>query len=176
MKRPRMRPTFEIPMVVGHEAVLAHLHQRLRDKGCGADGSVLRAGAEIHTRDAQQHFWSPTLSVQFEERDGARVLRGRFAPSPSVWMLFIGVYGIIAMGGVAALMYGISQVMLGWSPWAFWGVPASMALGAFVYGAVFIGQGLGAEEMHMQRSVVERAVEDAAREAATSAPPLDAQG
>jgi hypothetical protein len=171
-----MRPTFEIPMVVGHEAVLAHLRRRLCDEGCGADGSVLRAGAEIHTRDAQQHFWSPTLSVQFEERDGARVLRGRFAPSPSVWMLFIGVYGIIAMGGMAALMYGISQVMLGWSPWAFWGVPASMALGAFVYGAVFIGQGLGAEEMHMQRSVVERAVEDAAREATTSTPPLDAQG
>ena len=32
-----------------------------------------------------------------------------------------------------------------------------------MYGAVFIGQGLGAEEMHMQRSVVERAVDDAQR-------------
>ncbi|MFO0627109.1 MAG: hypothetical protein U0325_15985 [Polyangiales bacterium] len=175
MKRPRMRPTFEIPLTVGREAVLAQLRTRLQTRGCEADGSVLRAGAELHTRNDRQHFWSPTLSVQFEARDGAEVLRGRFAPSPSVWMLFIGVYGIIAMGGVAALMYGISQVMLGWSPWAFWGVPASMALGAFVYGAVFIGQGLGAEEMHMQRSVVEHAVDDAARAAGGATPP-DAQG
>lgn len=176
MKRPRMRPTFEIPLSVGHEAVLTHLRKRLQAMGSEADGSVLRAGAEIHTCNARQHFWSPTLSVQFEERDGAQILRGRFAPSPSVWMLFIGVYGIIAMGGVAALMYGISQVMLGWSPWAFWGVPASMALGAFVYGAVFIGQGLGAEEMHMQRSVVEHAVEDAVRALEASSTPRDAQG
>ena len=51
--------------------------------------------------------------------------------------------------------------------------PAAAALGAFVYGAVFIGQGLGAEEMHMQRSVVERAVDDAQRPAIT---PDDAQG
>jgi hypothetical protein len=176
MKRPRMRPTFEIPLAVEHDAVLSHLHKRLRDKGCDADGSVLRQGAEIHTCHARQHFWSPTLSVQFATLETGRVLRGRFAPSPSVWMLFIGVYGIIAMAGVAALMYGISQLMLGWSPWAFWGVPASMALGAFVYGAVFIGQGLGAEEMHMQRSVVEHAVEDATREAQRPSAPLDAQG
>ncbi|MEZ4393240.1 MAG: hypothetical protein R3A48_19320 [Polyangiales bacterium] len=168
-----MRPTFEIPLAVDPQEVLAQLRRRLRDTDCHADGSVLRQGAEIHTSGARQHFWSPTLSVQIERREEQTVLRGRFAPSPSVWMLFVGIYGIVAMGGLAALMYGVSQVMLGWSPWAFWGVPAAAALGAFVYGAVFIGQGLGAEEMHMQRSVVERAVEDASRPAVT---PDDAQG
>lgn len=173
MKRPRMRPTFEIPLAVDPQEVLSQLRRRLRDTDCQADGSVLRQGAEIHTTVARQHFWSPTLSVQIERRDDRDVLRGRFAPSPSVWMLFIGIYGIVAMGGLAALMYGVSQLMLGWSPWAFWGVPAAAALGAFVYGAVFIGQGLGAEEMHMQRSVVERAVDDASHPAIT---PDDAQG
>lgn len=175
MKRPRMRPTFEIRMEVDRQAVLAQIRKRLRERGCGAGGSVLREGAEIHTCESQQHFWSPTLSVQVETREGTTVLRGRFAPSPSVWMLFMGVYGIIAMAGLAALVFGLSQLSLGLQPVAFWGVPASIALGAFVYGAVFIGQGLGAEEMHMQRSLVERAVEDA-HDAAEHAPPLDAQG
>lgn len=159
-----MRPTFEIALAVDPQRVLAALRERLKDRECAASGSVLREGAEMHTASAQQHFWSPTLSIQIERRDGGDVLRGRFAPSPSVWMLFIGVYGIIAMGGLAGALYGISQLMLGWSPTGFTAVPAAAALAAFVYGAVFIGQGLGAEEMHAQRSVVERAVEDAERE------------
>jgi hypothetical protein len=175
VKRPRMRPTFEIPLEVDGQVVLSHLGRRLRDERCQADGNVLREGAELHSCEALQHFWSPTLSVQLETRDGAKVLRGRFAPAQNVWMLFMGAYGIIAMGGIAALMYGISQLMLGWSPTGLLGVPAAAALGAFVYGAVFIGQGLGAEEMHMQRSVVEHAVEDATRAARQAAPP-DAEG
>lgn len=175
MKRPRMRPTFEIPLEVDGQAVLSQLQKRLRDERCEADGNVLRGGAELHTCQALQHFWSPTLSVQLETRDGVTVLRGRFGPAQNVWMLFMGAYGIIAMGGVAALMYGISQLMLGWSPTALLGLPAAAALGAFVYGAVFIGQGLGAEEMHMQRSVVEHAVSEATREAKRPTPD-DAQG
>lgn len=173
MKRPRMRPTFEIPLRVTPQVFLAALRKRLQDKDIDVDGSVLRAGAELHTSPSRQHFWSPTLSVELVGDEGSTTLRARFAPSPSVWMLFIGIYGMIAMGGLAAVMYGVSQLMLGWSPWAFWGAPAAAALGAFVYGAVFIGQGLGAEEMHMQRSVVERAVEDASRPASAVE---DAQG
>lgn len=176
MRRPRMRPTFEIPLSVDRQAVLAQIRARLLERDCEAGGSVLREGAELHTCNARQHFWSPTLSVQIETRDGATVLRGRFAPSPSVWMMFMGVYGIIAMAGLGALVFGLSELSLGMRPDALWGVPLSLAAGAFVYGAVFIGQGLGAEEMHMQRSLVERAVDDAAREARAPATPLDAQG
>lgn len=59
-----------------------------------------------------------------------------------MWILFLGIYGILGMACLGALMFGLSQWMAGESPWALVGVPASLALVAFTYGAAFIGQGL----------------------------------
>lgn len=62
--------------------------------------------------------------------------------------------------------------MVGESPWALAGVPAALALVGFTYGAAFIGQGLGAEEMYRLRSFVDDCVEAAAQPTVA----LDAQG
>lgn len=165
-----MRPVFELPLEVPPARVLARLRAEMSDDDCPIEGSILRESAELTTHTRDLHFWSPHLSVAFREQGGRAVLQGRFTPHPGVWMLFMGIYGILGMGAVGALVFGVSQAMLGWSPWALWGVPAFLALIAFVYGAVFIGQGLGAEEMHVLRSVVERCAEGAPE------PPRDAQG
>lgn len=161
---------FELPLETPPTQVLARLRAELSDEDCPIEGSILRESAELTTHARDVHFWSPHLTVTFRERDGRAALHGRFSPHPGVWMLFMGVYGILGMGAVGALVFGVSQASLGWSPWALWGVPAFIALIAFVYGAVFIGQGLGAEEMHVLRSVVERCAERAPE------PPPDAQG
>ena len=111
------------------------------------------------------HFWSPNLSLEIIDETGATSerLRGRFGPDQSVWMLFILIYAILGMVGVLALMFGTSQWLINESPWALLAVPACVALAAFVYGAAFIGQGLGAEQMYTLRSFVDDAI-DAARE------------
>ena len=52
------------------------------------------------------------------------------------------------------------QWTVGEPAWMLLGVPASMALIAFVYGAAVIGQGLTADEMYDLRAVVDRAVRE----------------
>ena len=160
MKRPRMRPTFEIELEISADELLSRMRARLARKDCPAEGNVLRSGAELSTCERDIHFWSPHLSVEIREReDGSHYVHGRFGPNPGLWMLFMTVYATIGLFGVLAAMFGISQSILHEPPWAFAGVPLSVFLGAFTYGAVFIGQGLGAEEMYMLRSFVDHCIE-----------------
>lgn len=171
--RPRMRPRFEVDLDVPGDAVLDSLRALLAEPKAPVEGTVLTTQAELTTRRAQAHFWSPYLSVEMSRDDDGRWrLRGRFAPEPNVWILFMGIYGILGMGGLAGLMYGLSQWIVREPPWALVGVPVSLALIAFTYGAAFIGQGLGAAEMYTLRSFVDDAVAHA-----TSKPRVpDAQG
>ncbi|MFO0626338.1 MAG: hypothetical protein U0325_12065 [Polyangiales bacterium] len=173
LQRPRMRPRFEVELDVAPESVLASLRRHIAEPEAPVGGTILRRQAELCIPRRRAHFWSPCLSLELAEGDGPPRLRGRFSPEPGVWMLFVGIYGILAMFGVAGLMYGLSQWMVNETPWALAGAPVSLALIAFTYGAAIIGQGLGAEEMYTLRSFVDRAV-DAAREA--SRPVDDAQG
>ena len=75
--------------------------------------------------------------------------------------MFMGVYILLAIIALAGLSYGIVQLTLGQSPWAFAIVPASVAMFGFVYGATLIGQGLGAEQMYAMRSLIDRTCVDA---------------
>lgn len=161
MKRPRMRPTFALVPDVAPEEVFERMRGRLERPECAISGLVGRRHAELTTCCAGRHFWSPVMSVEIYEAEGGKSgLRGRFAPHPSVWMGFMAVYGGLFMAGVVSAMFGFSQWQLGWTPWAFAGVPIAAAIAAFTYGAAFIGQGLGAEEMYALRSFLDRCIED----------------
>lgn len=172
--RPRMRPRFEVDLDVPGDAVLAELKRQLAAKGSMAAGAVLSRQAELRVAKDHAHLWSPNLTLELvrDEEPGAEQLRGRFGPDQSVWMLFMLIYSILGMVGILALMFGTSQYIVHQAPWALLAVPVCIALAAFVYGAAFIGQGLGAEQMYVLRSLVDHAIEAAReqQEATASAP------
>ncbi len=155
-----MRPRFQLQLPVAREAWLDALRHGLADDSDTLRGQVFRKHAVVQMRDGKRTFWSPYLNLEVEDEPDGSAIRGRFSPHPNVWTLFMGVYILIAMASMAALSYGIVQYTLGESPWALVGVPASAALLGFVYGATLIGQGLGAEQMYMMRSLVDRACVD----------------
>jgi hypothetical protein len=157
-----MRPVFEVSLPTAGTAVLAEIRRRLHDPSARIEGAVLASGAELTTVRREAHFWSPYLSVEVaRDEGGAWRLKGRFAPEPNVWILFIGIYGILGMFGLFGLMYGLSQWLVNEAPWGLAAGPAALALMAFTYGAAFIGQGLGAEEMYRLRSFIDDCVEGA---------------
>jgi len=162
--RPRMRPTYECSLPVAGDKVLAVIDKRIRKDGGAVTGWVQAGQAELFLPD-DLRFFSPALHLNAGERDGRPVLRARFAPLPQVWIVFVGIYFILGMSGLGALMWGLSQMVLGRTPWALLGTPAAAALAAFVYGAAFIGQGLSAPQMYQLRTFVDHAIEDAARQA-----------
>lgn len=159
---PRMRPVYECALPVPGERVLAVIEQRIKRKSGPVAGWVQAGQAELFLPD-DLRFFSPALHLYAIERDGQPALRGRFAPLPQVWIVFVGVYFILAMIALGGLMWGISELVLGHRPWPFLAMPAAAALAGFVYGAAFIGQGLSAPQMFQLRSFVERSIEEAAR-------------
>ena len=164
-----MRPFF----VIEHaepSAVLTELAAILPDDP-HCEGTVLRGHAVVRIGDDLRHFWSPQLELEARLPDPedefapeAPQVYGRFAPHPHVWTLFMAIYGLLAIAGTAGAMWGLSQWTLGRDPWALAAVPAAVFLAAFVYGAVFIGQGLGAEQMYELRSVIDRAADRASED------------
>ena len=72
----------------------------------------------------------------------------------------MAIYILLAITALGGFSYGIVQYTLGQPPWSFLIVPAAIASFGFVYGATLIGQGLGAEQMYLMRSLVDRACMD----------------
>lgn len=158
-----MRPTFDLELPASARVVLDEMKRALAQPDAPVVGVVGRRAADLWMPESVEHYWSPVLSLSVDEReDGSWTMHGRFGPRGSVWTLFMAIYGLLAIAGTAALMWGASQWMLGHAPWMMLGAPAAAALFGFVYGAVFIGQGLGSEQMYTLRSFVDHALEHAA--------------
>ena len=151
-----MRPRFALELPGSSDDVWAAVEAALQAPDVACSGWVQDGAAELHIRPGEEHFFSPMLNLWTERgEEGQTILRGRFGPHPHVWMLFMAIYFVLGAVAVGGLMYGISQWILGQSPWALGFVPAGLGLGAFTYGATFIGQGLGAEQTHGLWSVVD---------------------
>lgn len=171
MKRPRMRPTFTLTIDEAPDAIFARISERLARDDCPVSGLVARHHVELTTCRARRHTWSPILVVEPDPNaPEGRGLRGRFAPHPNVWTGFMALYGILSMGAIGATMFGLIELRLDMPPWALLGAPLAIVVGAFVYGAAFIGQGLGADEMYEMRSFLDRCVEHRADRASERPP------
>ncbi len=156
-----MRPRFELRLPVTRETWLETLRVALQDNGESLRGQVFRKHAVVQMRDGERTFWSPYLNLEVEDEPDGSAIRGRFSPHPNVWTLFMAIYVMLAIIALGGLTYGIVQYTLGQPPWSLLVAPASVALFGFVYGATLIGQGLGAEQMHTMRSLVDRVCAEA---------------
>lgn len=165
MSRPRVRPVFVRPLASDPARFFEALGRALAVADGPCRGQVFASGAILRIRSDQRRLWSPALHVDAEtDASGIPILHGRFSPSSPVWTAFVAIYLALGCAAMGALCYGFVQVTLGTTPWAFWGIGAALALAGFTYGAAFIGQGLGADDMYELRSFVER-VADACDEA-----------
>ncbi len=160
--RPTMRPTFEVPVTGDGRQIMEHLNTKLQHPHARFTGQVLKRHAYLQVPRDQRSMLSPYLNLKLRVVDDRVVLAGRFTPHPAVWTGFMAVFGVLAMIGLAGLMYGWAQTMVDEYPWGFWVAPACAAVIGFVYGASVIGQGLTSSEMHDLRSFVERSNEEAA--------------
>lgn len=172
---PRMRPTFELSLgALGptQDAVLDGLRAAMTRDPAGIGGVVFRRTAVLWLTRERRRFYSPCLHVHFGTRpDGQPILLGRFAPHPSVWTGFMAGYGVLSMVALLSVVYAYVQWSLGHAPWAAVGFPAALALMGFEYGAAFIGQGLGAEQMYTLRRLLDDVLESGAGSGDGLSPP-----
>jgi hypothetical protein len=95
------------------------------------------------------------MDLEVEPHEEGSRLRARIGPHPHVWTLFVGLHAFVGFSGLGGVMYGLSQWTAGESPWALWALPLMLVLHAFIAGAAFIGQGLGADQTYQLRSFMD---------------------
>ncbi len=143
-----LRPPFETTATTDLEETRQRLNMALIAKGSRCRGSANESFVEIASR-RKVRFWSPQLRARLSPLpSGGTQLHGRFAPASQVWTLYIFIYLNLAFASLGAIFLGISQAILGRTPWGFWVTGAALVVAFIVHRlGAFVGQRLGSDEM-----------------------------
>jgi len=155
MDRPRIRPTFSIPLSPGADEAMDILRERL--KGTDYEDCSRSKGrcADFFVGEDERRAWSPCLSVQVEPRGKGSLLRGRFGPHPELWTLFMFLYAVVGFLAILGLMLGFVQWQSGMSPWGFWGPAVGVPGLGILMATSATGQRLSAHQMEKLRGRVQ---------------------
>ncbi|HSO31791.1 MAG TPA: hypothetical protein VLT33_04730 [Labilithrix sp.] len=161
--KPRARPRFTLDLPLAPEIVVERVRTHLAvDKR--VTGAVFRRTILLTVSDEATHFWSPHLDVHLEDRsDGGTLLSAMFAPHPQIWTSFVAVQVLFGLLSVGAAVWLTSALILGQDPTlAVVSLGAMLFGGGFAYGAAYVGQGLGSEQMYELRAFLDAALRDEA--------------
>lgn len=152
--RPSPRPRFSLRSPLAppelRQRVNAMVRSSPRVRGIAFDHRI-----ELAIDGDEHHFWSPQLVVDVRARDdGGADLDARFGPDPYVWALYLLSYGALLVVTFFAAIFGIAQWTIGQAPTALAVAPVAAIAAGLVYGASFVGQGLGSEQMYFLRSTL----------------------
>jgi hypothetical protein len=169
MQRPRARPTFTMQLPITPEAVCERVTAQLAACGGKVTGSVLRRTISLTVCEANTHFWSPHLDVQLEGvGEGTRVY-AVFAPHPQIWTAFIALQLLFGLLSVGAGVWVTSMLMLHRDLGLALAALAAMLFGGgFSYGAAYVGQGIGSEQMYELRAFLDAALRGAITSSAST--------
>ena len=169
MTAPRIRPRFELELADDPDVVMERLRAKLPDCPRCTGVSVGRH-AELFVPVDEQRVWSPWLSVTAEDAvDGGARVRGRFAPHPHVWTLYMFLAFALGFSLLVGLTWGYAQWAMGEAPWALVSLPVGIALGAGLYLVSLTGQRLGHDQIEYLEDALVELVESAP--ATTPSPP-----
>jgi hypothetical protein len=161
MTRPKIRPTFSVPLALDADTAIDEMRRRLDASEWVACTKSKGRCADFFIQESERRIWSPHLTVQVDARpdEGRSRLRGRFSPSPEVWTLFMFLYFGVAFLGVMGLMLGLVQWQSGMEPWGFWGVYLGLPGILLLYLVSRVGQHLSTEQMEELRGRVDALVD-----------------
>jgi hypothetical protein len=151
-----LRPTFDTVIPCSKTEVLAELGKQLRGQSWNWIAHEFDGYIELHIPDTQTRYWSPHLSLSFEEKDGATWIHGRFAPRQEVWTLVWVAYLAFAFGAFFSLLFALSAWHAGQSTVAWWMIPLCMFGILFLYIVSYIGQSWSYDQMESLRVQCQR--------------------
>lgn len=161
MSRPRARPRFTLDLPQPPDQVTERVRVRLNTPGAKVRGSVFRRTVLLTVRKEDEHFWSPHLDVQLEDAPGGGTrLAAMFAPHPQIWTSFVAIQFLFALLSLGAAMFLTSALMLGRELTVpIVSLIAMLFGGGFSYGAAYVGQGFGSEQMYELRAFLDHCLE-----------------
>lgn len=171
MTAPRVRPRFELELADDPDRVMEKLRERLPE--CpNCTGVSVGRHAELFVPEAEQRVWSPWLSVTADEAgEGGAVVRGRFAPHPHVWTLYMFLSFALGFSLLLGVTWGYAQWAMDQTPWALLSLPLGIVSGGALYLVSLAGQRLGADQIeHLEDALVGLMVESPGQTAGAGDP------
>lgn len=157
MTAPTVRPTFEFEVGLDPSIVMENLRRRLPESP-RCTGMSVGLHAELFVPESERRVWSPWLSVTARETGQGTIVRGRFAPHPSIWTLYLFLAFGLGFALLVGLTWGYAQWAMESTPWALWSAVLIVTLASGLYGISLIGQRLGASQMMQLRIALDELV------------------
>lgn len=158
-RRPSPRPRFALRSPHAPADVRERVTRLIKGEK-RLTGIAFEHRLEMSIGESEVRFWSPQIVATIAPADdGGSLISARFGPDPYVWGFYVLSYGALTIITIFAVIYGLVQWSLGQSPTALYVAPGAAILAALVFGASFVGQGLGVDQMYFLRSSLTDAVE-----------------
>jgi len=91
----RVRPRFRVESSYTVKEIEQRLKSALEDKQASCQGRIIEGHATLYLPPEEQHYWSPQVSISFEEHNSGSLIRGLYGPRPQIWTMFVLFYSII---------------------------------------------------------------------------------
>lgn len=143
----RVRPRFKIQVPYTPQQIVDKLKAGLEQEKASCMGRVYATSARLFLPYEDRHYWSPQLSLNFEEEPNGTLIRGLYGPRATVWTMFVFFYSLIGLGILILGMIGLSYISLGKPGTILWWIPALAAVFLTLYLVAYFGQKLGRKQM-----------------------------
>jgi hypothetical protein len=155
----RVRPRFHVETPYSVEDISDRINSELKKEGAACRGWVNPHYAKLFIPTVDQHYWSPHLSVSFEEEEnGKTTLRGIYGPRPAVWTMFVFFYAFIGFAILILAILGTSYMSLGKSGAILWLIPVLCIIFLTLYLVSYFGQKLGHDQMVVLHHFMEECI------------------
>lgn len=142
-----IRPRFKIETKMSIEDLVSKIDTALKTENAVCKGHVFHGYAKLYMPIETQHFWSPQLTITFENIDNQTIIRGLYGPQPAVWTMFVFFYAVLIFAILVISIIGLSYWSLGKSTYILWWIPILMTVLGGLYFIAYSGQQLGKDEM-----------------------------
>lgn len=152
----RIRPKIRFHSAYTAEEALSLINSRLRSEETTCEGQTTSGFASIYPPEDQQHFWSPQLTITFENTDEGCEVSGLFGPKPAVWTMFVFFYSLIGFALMILIMIALSFYSLDIPSSVNWLIPVLLMILLSLFLVAYIGQKIG----HRQIVIIHKFIED----------------
>lgn len=155
----RVRPRFQIETNYTIEELAQKIHLGLKQADSTCEGRVIPPNhATLYLPYEEQHYWSPQLSLTFNEGESGSTLRGLYGPRPAVWTMFVFFYCIVGFAILIISLVGLSYLNLNLPAPILWWLPVLVLVFCSLYLVAYFGQKKGRDQMIILHQFLEKSL------------------
>lgn len=156
----RLRPRFKYVVHNTADESLKILRKHFDESEYKFRGQFVDEYISIFVNEADEHYWSPTVSITILQHNQGSAIKCLFGPKVNVWTLFALLRLAMLSGSFFLTIIGLSQLFLDKEPVALYGLVAVLALAVIVWIAGRFGRNKGKDQMTLLKNYVFNALKD----------------